>query len=252
MTFFEQLREVVESGERAVVFTIVRGDAVGAKLLVREDGSTAGDAPADLAELTAGALRVGRSHVIEHDEGTLFADVYGPPPRLLVYGAVDTAETLCRAAKLLGWHAIVADARPRFATAERVPSADELLVEWPDETIELVRPDSSTAILVLTHDDKFDIPMLKASLASDAFYVGALGSRRNQERRRGLLLDAGVPEDDLERIHGPAGLDIGAESPAETAFSMLGEILAVRVGRSGGSLRDSKNRIHAEPLAGKK
>jgi xanthine dehydrogenase accessory factor len=252
LSFFEQLREVVESGERAVVFTIVRGDGVGAKLLVREDGSTAGDAPPGLAELTAGALRVGRSHVIEHGDATLFADVFGPPPRLLVYGAVDTAEALCRAAKLLGWRAIVADARPRFATGERVPSADELLVEWPDEAIAHVRPDSSTAVLVLTHDDKFDIPMLKASLASEAFYVGALGSRRNQERRRGLLLEAGVPEGDLDRIHGPAGLDIGAESPAETALSMLGEILAVRVGRSGGALRDSRNRIHAEPLAGKK
>ena len=119
---FEQLREVVESGERAVVFTVVRGDDVGAKLLVREDGSTTGDAPSELAELAKGALRVGRSHVIEHGDATLFADVFGPPPRLLVYGAVDTAEALCRAAKLLGWRAIVADARPRFATAERVPS----------------------------------------------------------------------------------------------------------------------------------
>jgi len=252
LSFFEQLRDVVESGERAVVFTVLRGDAMGAKLLVREDGSTAGDAPPELAELAKGALRAGRSHVIEHDGETLFADVYGPPPRLLVYGAVDTAEALCRAAKLLGWRAIVADARPRFATAERVPSADELLVEWPDETIAHVVPDSSTAILVLTHDDKFDIPMLKASLATEAFYVGALGSRRNQERRRGLLLEAGIPESDLERIHGPAGLDIGAESPAETALSMLGEILAVRVGRSGGALRDSRNRIHAEPISGKK
>jgi xanthine dehydrogenase accessory factor len=252
LSLFDQLREVVESGERAVVFTVVDGGDVGAKLLVREDGTTAGDAPPDLAELTAAALRVGRSHVLEHGDATVFADVYGPPPRLLVYGAVDTAEALCRAAKLLGWRAIVADARPRFGTPERVPSADELLVEWPEETIEHVRPDSSTAILVLTHDDKFDIPMLKAALASDAFYVGALGSRRNQQRRRSLLLDAGVPESDLERIHGPAGLDVGAESPVETAFSMLGEILAVRAGRSGGLLRDSSNRIHAEPLAGKK
>jgi xanthine dehydrogenase accessory factor len=252
LSFFDELRAVVESGERAVVFTVVRGDAVGAKLLVREDGSTAGDAPSELAGLAAGALRVGRSHVLEHDGDLLFADVHGPPPRLLVYGAVDTAEALCRAAKLLGWRAIVADARPRFATRERVPSADDLLVEWPDETVEHVRPDSSTAILVLTHDDKFDIPMLKAALASEAFYVGALGSRRNQERRRGLLLDAGIAEADLERIHGPAGLDIGAESPAETALSMLGEILAARVGRGGGRLRDSAHRIHADPAAGKK
>jgi len=111
-----------------------------------------------------------------------------------------------------------------------------------------VQPDFATAVLVLTHDDKFDIPMLKAALASDAFYVGALGSRRNQERRRGLLLEAGVPAHDIERINGPAGLDIGAETPAETALSMLAEVLAARVGRTGGPLRLSAKRIHAEPV----
>ncbi len=252
MTLFDELRPLVEAGDRAVVFTVIAGEHTGAKLLVREDGTTAGDAPPELAALAPGALRTGRSHVVEHGALTLFADVYGPPPRLLVYGAVDTAEALCRAAKLLGWTTIVADARARFATRERVPSADELLVEWPDETVAAVRPDLGTAVIVLTHDDKFDIPMLKAALRSDAFYVGALGSRRNQERRRGLLLDAGVPEEALDRIHGPAGLDLGAESPAETALSMLAEMLAVRVGRSGGSLRDARTRIHAEPLAGKK
>jgi xanthine dehydrogenase accessory factor len=252
MTLFDELRAIVESGERAVMFTVVGGDAVGAKLLVRDDGSAIGDAPAELASLAPDALRRGHSHLVEHDGLTLFADVFGPPPRLLVYGAVDTAEALCRTAKLLGWRTIVADARGRFATAERVPSADELIVAWPEETIEQVRPDAATAVLVLTHDDKFDIPMLKAALASDAFYVGALGSRRNQERRRGLLLDAGVPAHDIERINGPAGLDIGADTPAETALSMLAEVLAVRVGRTGGALRLSTNRIHAEPVAGKK
>ena len=250
MTLFDQLRGVVESGGRAVVLTVIAGDGVGAKLLVLEDGTTVGDGPAELATLAPDAIRTGRGHVIEHGGLTLFADVYGPPPRLLVYGAIDTAEALCRGAKLLGWTTIVADARARFATRERIPSADELLVAWPDEAIATVRPDVGTAIIVLTHDDKFDLPMLQAALASEAFYIGALGSRRNQERRRGLLIEAGVPERDLERINGPAGLDIGAESPAETALSMLAEMLAVRVGRSGGALRDAKTRIHAEPLAG--
>jgi xanthine dehydrogenase accessory factor len=251
-SLFDELRVVVESGGRAVVLTVIAGDDLGAKLLVLEDGTTAGDGPSDLAALAADAIRTGRSHVIEHGESTIFADVYGPPPRLLVYGAIDTAEALCRGAKLLGWTTIVADARARFATRERMPSADELLVAWPDEAIATVQPDVGTAIIVLTHDDKFDLPMLKAALESEAFYIGALGSRRNQERRRGLLLEAGVPEPDLERINGPAGLDIGAESPAETALSMLAEMLAVRVGRSGGALRQATTRIHAEPLAGKK
>ena len=138
---FDDLRAVAEAGERAVVFTLIAGENVGAKLLVREDGSTAGDGPAELAALAEQALRTGRSHVVEHDGVTVFADVFGPPPRLLVYGAIDTAEALCRAAKLLGWKTIVADARARFATPERIPSADELLVLWPDEALAQVEPD---------------------------------------------------------------------------------------------------------------
>jgi xanthine dehydrogenase accessory factor len=249
---FDELRRVVETGERAVVFTVIAGERAGAKLLVREDGTTAGDGPPSFAAAAGAAIRTGRSHVLELDGLTVFADVYGPPARLLVYGAVDTAEALCRAAGLLGWSTIVADARARFATPERLPSAGEIVVAWPEETIARVEPDAGTAIVVLTHDDKFDVPMLKAALATDAFYVGALGSRRNQERRRALLVDAGVPEADLERLNGPAGLDIGAGTPAETALSMLAEILAVRVGRPGGPLRHATTRIHADPIAGKK
>ena len=252
MSTFDELRRVVEEGGRAVVLTVVSGENIGAKLLVLQDGTTVGDGPAELAALAPDALRRGRSHVLELDGSTVFADVVAPPPRLFVYGAVDTAEALCRAARLLGWTTIVADARPLFATAERLPSADELLVAWPEEAFAQVRPDVGTAVVVLTHDDKFDLPALTAALATEAFYVGALGSRRNQERRRGVLLEAGVAESDLERIAGPCGLDLGAESPAETALSMLAEILAARAGRSGGRLKDASARIHAEPLAGKK
>ena len=178
--------------------------------------------------------------------GRLFADVFGPPPRLLVFGAVDTAEALCRAAKQLGWRTIVADARGKFATKERIPSADELYVAWPEDVLAQVAPDHATAVVVLTHDEKFDMPALVGTLATDAFYIGALGSRRNQEKRRERLLEAGVAEDQVDRIHGPAGLDIGAHSPEETALSILGEILAVRARRAGGPLREAKTRIHAE------
>ena len=246
---FQELRRVVEAGERAVVLTVVEGERVGAKLLVLEDGRTLGEAPPELAELAPAALRRGRSHVVEADGLKVFADVYGPPPRLVVYGAVDTAEALCRGAKLLGWSAIVADARARFATRERVPSADEIVVAWPEEALAQVRPDLGTAVVVLTHDDKFDLPALAGALASDAFYVGALGSRRNQERRRERLLEAGVADEDIDRIAGPCGLDIGAESPAETALSILAEILALRAGRTGGPLKDATTRIHVEPAA---
>jgi len=191
-------------------------------------------------------IRSGHSKVVELHGRRLFADVFGPPPRLFVYGAVDTADALCSAARAIGWRAIVADARGRFATRERLPHADEIIVAWPEEAVAQVAPDHTTAIVVLTHDDKFDVPLLVGALASDAFYIGALGSRRNQERRRERLLEAGVDESELDRISGPAGLDIGAHTPAETAVSMLAEIMAVRAGRDGGRLRESHGRIHAE------
>ncbi|MES1248158.1 MAG: XdhC family protein [Actinomycetota bacterium] len=233
--FVEPLGELPERG---VVFTVIDGEPIGAKL--------------DLPELERDALRRGRSHVLEHEGRTIFADVFGPPPTLFVYGAVDTAEALCGMAKQLGWRTVVADARARFITKERIPSADELLELWPDEALAHVRPDTATAIVVLTHDDKFDLPLLQAAVKTDAFYIGALGSRRNQERRRALLQEAGLTDEELERISGPSGLDIGADTPAETALSMLAEALAVRAGRKGGLLRDSPHRIHADPVAGKK
>jgi xanthine dehydrogenase accessory factor len=229
--FVEELRD---EGRPDVMLTVVAGEGVGERI---HD-----------PELEQAARRRGRGHAFELDGRTIFADVQAPPPRLFVYGAVDTAEALCRAAKLLGWRTVVADARASFATPERIPSADELLLLWPDEALAEVRPDFDTAVLVLTHDDKFDLPLLEAALRTDAFYVGALGSRRNQERRRGLLLERGVDEQHLERIAGPAGLDVGADTPAETALSMLAEILAVRAGRAGGRLKESPHRIHAEPV----
>ena len=240
----DRLAGIVEREERAVLFTVVEGDAVGAQLLATEDGDRFGDGPDEQFEPV---LKGGRNVLLELDSGQkVFAEVFGPPPRLLVFGAVDTAEALCRAARQIGWRTIVSDARGKFATAERLPSADEIVVAWPEETLDRLRPDHQTAVVVLTHDDRFDVPALKGALQSEAFYVGALGSRRNQARRRERLLDDGVAEEQLDRIQGPSGLDIGAETPAETALSILAEILAVRAGREGGKLKDSKGRIHAE------
>jgi xanthine dehydrogenase accessory factor len=223
--------EPYRGGGSDVELTVVAGDGVGEKL---HD-----------PDLEQSARHRGRSHVFEYEGRTVFAEVSVPPPRLFVYGAVDTAEALCAAARLIGWRTIVADARQRFATPERIPSADELLVLWPDEALAHVTPDAATAVVVLTHDDKFDLPLVRGALATGAFYLGWLGSRRNQERRRGLLLEEGVPEEDLERVHGPAGLDLGAAAPEETAVSILAEILAVRAGRAGGPLREATARIHA-------
>jgi xanthine dehydrogenase accessory factor len=242
----DKLARLASSGGRAVLFTVVEGDGVGRKLLVVEGGEVSGDGPGELADAADEIQRGGRNRLVELDGRKVFAEVYGPPPRLLVYGAVDTAEALCRGAKLLGWTAIVGDARAKFATRERIPSADELIVAWPEETLAQVAPDHQTAIVVLTHDDKFDEPALQGALQTDAFYIGALGSRRNQERRRERLLELGVEEEALDRIHGPCGLDIGADAQEETALSILAEILAVRARRGGGPLREAKQRIHVE------
>ena len=242
----ERLLRLQRDGGRAVLFTVVEGDGLGSKLLVVEGGETAGDGPAELAEHADELIRGARNRTLELPNSKVFAEVYGPPPRLLVYGAVDLAEALSAAAKLLGWKTIVADARPKFATRERIPSADDLIVAWPEEAFAQVRPDHATAIVVLSHDDKFDLPALELALASDAFYIGLIGGRRNQEKKRERLREAGHGDDALERISGPCGLDLGADSVPETALSILAEALAARNGRGGGPLKETKQRIHVE------
>jgi len=247
MSLIHRLAELRESEERGILFTAVEGDAAGTKVLVLESGERIGDGLEEAVAQFDELIRRARNTLLTLDDGSkVFVEWYGPPPRLFVYGAVDTAEAMCRAAKLLGWHAIVADARAKFATRERIPSADELIVEWPQEAFAQVLPDHQTAIVVLTHDDKFDEPALIGALETEAFYIGALGSRRNQERRRERLLEAGVSGDAIDRIMGPCGLDIGADTQEETALSILAEILAVRGQREGGFLKDAKKRIHVE------
>jgi xanthine dehydrogenase accessory factor len=204
-----------------------------------------GPAGEELLRRAVAELDAGRVVTPEVDAGRLHLRVK-PAPRLVIVGAVELAEAACRAAKPLGWRTIVIDPRSALATRERVPSADELLVEWPEKALERVQPDEETAVLVLAHDDRFDLPALASALASPAFYVGALGSRRTQQRRRERLLELGVDETALDRVHGPCGLDIGAGTTAETAVAVVAEIVAVRAGRTGGSLRDRDTPIHAE------
>jgi xanthine dehydrogenase accessory factor len=220
--------ELPESSEPAVALTVLEGERAGEKSLVGSD-----------------AVEPGPSRVLEVDGETVFAEVLGPPPRLLVVGAIDTAEELCRAAKALGWRTAVADPRPALATRERLPSPDELVIAWPAEALEQLAPDRDTAVVVLTHEERLDVPALTAALPSEAFYVGAIGSRRTQEKRRERLLEAGLDESELERLAGPAGLDLGAHTPAETAVSILAEVLAVRAGRSGGRLGERSGPIHS-------
>ena len=248
MSLVARLAELRGSGARGVLFTVVEGETAGAKVLVLETGEHVGEGVPDEALSQFDELvRRGRNRLVSLADGDrVFAEWYGPPPRLVIYGAVDTAESLCQGARMLGWTAIVADARATFLTPERIPSAHVLVPKWPAEAFAELSLDHQTAVIVLTHDDKFDEPALIAALDTEAFYVGALGSRRNQERRRARLLEAGVPEEKLDRIQGPAGLDIGADTQAETALSMLAEVLAVRSQRGGGPLRDAKQRIHVE------
>ena len=153
-----------------------------------------------------------------------------PRPRMYVFGAVAHAAALAEAGRLLGYHVTVSDARARFVTPERVPAADELVVGWPDEVLQGAPVDERTAICVLTHDRKLDIPALRAALASPAGYIGAMGSRRTTEARAAALREEGVGEEELARIRAPIGLDIGSRTPAEVAVAIAAEIVSVRRG----------------------
>jgi xanthine dehydrogenase accessory factor len=212
------------NGSPGVTLTVLEGERAGERRAV----------PLDEVER-------GPSRVLELEGETVFADVVAPPPGLVVVGATDTAEELCRAAKALGWRTTVIDPRPALVTRERLPSPDELVTGWPDE----LDADADTAVVVLTHEERLDVPALNAALASPAFYIGAIGSRRTQAKRRERLLDAGLTDEQLDRLAGPAGLDLGAHTPAETAVSILAEVLAVREGRSGGRLVERSGPIHS-------
>ena len=212
------------------------GDGV---LVTRLEGDRAGQTEI----VSNGDVR--SSGIVELGGERVFAEVLGPPPSLVVVGATDTAEALCRLAGALGWRTVAVDPRAALATEERLPSAGERIVAWPDEALSQLGLDADTAVVVLTHEERLDVPALTTAIASEAFYIGAIGSRKTQAKRRERLLEAGVSEGSLERLAGPAGLDLGADTPAETAVSILAEILAVRAGRDGGRLVERSGPIHA-------
>ena len=164
---------------------------------------------------------------------------------MVIVGAVDTSEAVCKIAAILGWRTVVIDPRAKFATRERLPSAQEIVVAWPDEAFDRIGLERADSVIVLTHDPKVDDPAISEALRRGASYVGALGSRRTQATRRERLAEAGVPEADLDRVHGPVGLDIGADTPQETAVSIVAEVIGARAGRSGRNLTATTGRIHA-------
>ena len=243
--------ELARTGGRGALVTVLEGRAPGAKLLVRTDGTTAGtlgDSALD-AEAVAHAdelMWLERSERREAAGAVLFVDVAFPPPRLIVFGAVDFAAALCRLARAAAWRAFVVDPRRRFAQPARFPDAEAVVGAWPEEAFaQLGGIDRATAIAVLTHEPRLDDAAVVLALRSDAGYIGAMGSRRAQSARRERLLARGVAEEDLARISAPIGLDLGALTAEETALSIMAEIVAMRHGREGGRLAHASGRIHA-------
>ncbi|OYQ37715.1 hypothetical protein CHU95_00705 [Niveispirillum lacus] len=220
---FDALRTALAE-RRAVALVTDLGS--GLQTLVDIEGRQQGDAGLEDEFLpqVVDAIRADRRGIVEFYDGRFFINVFPPKNRLLIIGAVHLAQALVPAARLAGFDVVVIDPRAAFATPDRFPDTD-LVTEWPDEALATLKPDARTAVVALTHDPKFDDPALIASLASDAFYVGVLGGRKNQAARLQRLRAQGVADDRLERIHGPVGLDIGAVSPAEIAVSILADII---------------------------
>ncbi|MFF5840056.1 XdhC family protein [Streptomyces massasporeus] len=246
--------------EPVALARVVRGPSglLGQALLVRPDGSSdgglGGGPQLDRAALDrAGALLdTGRTGTVELSEDgshcpgglTLLVESAVPPPRMIVFGAIDFAAALVRAGAFLGYHVTVCDARPVFATRARFPQADEIVVDWPDRYLRRTETDGRTVLCVLTHDAKFDIPLLAEALRLPVAYIGAMGSRRTHEDRNRRLREAGVSERDLARLRSPIGLDLGARTPEETAVSIAAEIIAARHGGTGAPLTGAATPIH--------
>ncbi len=248
------------AGTPAALARVVGGPAelLGRALLVGPDGTCDGGFGAHpeldrtVAAEAAAFLDAGRTGTLEIGEQgsrcgaplTVLVEASVPPPRMIVFGAIDFASALVRIGKFLGYHVTVCDARPVFATAARFPDADEVVVDWPHRYLERTPVDARTVLCVLTHDAKFDVPLLRLALRLPVAYVGAMGSRRTHLDRNERLREAGVTELELARLKSPIGLDLGARTPEETALSIASEIVANRRGGSGVSLTGAHTPIH--------
>lgn len=232
---FKELRSVIVEERPAVNVSVVRGSdpLVGKTLLLRENGRVTGTID---AEIDSRALDVAKEvlasgvsrRALLNDDVEVFAEAILPPATLIAVGGVHIAIALMALAKTLGYRTVVVDPRAAFGNEARFPHVDQLIASWPQDAFQQVPITRSTAIAMLTHDPKLDDPALKVALASDAFYVGALGSKSTQAKRRQRLLDDGLTEAQLDRLHGPIGLDLGAGTPEEIAMAIMAEIVAVR------------------------
>jgi xanthine dehydrogenase accessory factor len=256
-----ELLHRLETDEPCALATVVAGPgAVGAQLLVAELDTVGslGNEGLDVAAVAdgRGVLAAGRDEVRHYgprgerriDDVTVLLQTFTPPPRMLVFGATDFAGALCRIGAFLGYRVVLCDARPVFATSRRFPAASEVVCEWPDRylaaEVAAGRVDVRTVIAVVTHDPKFDVPLLKVALASPAAYVGAMGSRRTHDKRLAELRASGVTELALARLRSPIGLDIGGRTAEETAVSIAAELVQARWGGSGQPLSTAQGAIH--------
>ncbi len=241
------------------VATVIEGpeNSLGGKLLVTPEDheGSAGNEDLDRAivEAARGLLEGGKTETRHFgprgqrrmEDVAVFVQSFAPPPKMYVFGAIDFASAVARIGKFLGYRVIVCDARAVFATRERFPSADEVIVAWPDEFLKTAEVDHRSVICVLTHDPKFDVPVLKAALETKAGYIGAMGSRRTHNNRTARLKEEGVSDEQLGRVSSPVGLDIGSRTPEETAVAVAAEIIASRTGHTGGRLAERSGPIHA-------
>jgi xanthine dehydrogenase accessory factor len=257
---FPELREVAESVQKhepvAVATVITGAGKFGARRVIwgdRTSGSLGSsgldyaiddDARGMLAQGLTGQRHYGLDGQRRMDEVTVFVQSFAPPPRMLVFGAIDFASAVARVGKFLGYYVTVCDARGVFTTAKRFPDADEVVVRWPHDYLSEITVDQRTAICVLTHDPKFDVPLLKLALRTEAGYIGAMGSRRTHHDRLAKLREAGVTEEQLTRLRSPIGLDLRARTPEETAVSIAAELIQMRWGGSGQALTETQGSIH--------
>jgi xanthine dehydrogenase accessory factor len=257
---YDSLRASLRDEQPVALATVIRGPGLGAKLLVRPDHDpegSLGDGDLDrvvardaLAELEAGWSGVrhyGAQGQANEDTVHVFVESFAPPPRMVIFGAVDFTAALARVAKVLGYHVTVCDAREVFATRKRFPMADEVVVNWPNRVLDHLGPllGPRDAVCVLTHDPKFDVPAIQGALSTRVGYLGVMGSRKTHAKRMERLAEVGVTDpNDLARVMAPIGIDIGARSPEETAISIVAEIIALHTGRKVASLRDGAGPIH--------
>jgi xanthine dehydrogenase accessory factor len=247
LTLYRAVRAAVDMGLSAALVTTLND--TNTKLLVFEDGSlsgTLGDAGLDgeARDTALDLIQRGNSSTVSLRHGSsaveAFFEVHGPPPTLMVFGAGHIAMPLVKLAHDMGLKTIVVDGRPRFATKERFPDADQLLIGIPSEIAQTLSYTSSTFVVLTAHDYKYDLPVLKCVLPSSAVYIGLLGSKRRGNAIAEFLRESGFDQRVLDRIHVPTGLDIGAETAAEIALSILAEAFAVKAGRHGRSLKEKK------------